>query len=558
MDTCYCVFWFPTIFHREKISIFEKRDEENCNVERSISSVSIADDDEKDNLFLEITEKLQASNEDDPKEEKKYDLFFILTDQEGHEIRSCFRCVDQTRNGFVIYSYNRTELINDYWNRFEEEEQKEIIEKVRGRVIKQIKMKYHPKIAPNPNDELIKNYIIDRILISFYHHAKQFYHEHETHSESDAKYNAYYYSEEREDGSRDYLKETPSLSKKNNPVINWYIDQFERRIIENAETISKYYKEWSIVFKDTFNLKSRYAKAQAGNNSDEILDLVGEIQIRNHTVSQLGKSGLPEMPKFNEISKSIDEQKDFLTKIYQDSFTIYVNELYEGLTALSKECTDSLIEYTYCQTLLGSKYNDDYKHGSAFSESELELFSHLHPSLIRRDFRRKKAFNIRNSIRYIEAIRQKCDFWGIRITEMLMEEVHGISNDNETILDKIKKLTAANSGVLRDIQELTNSNNAVLCTVQTLINSNKDVLGNINELTTANNKALNEAEKSNERSSLLGWLSFAISLISLGVSFGDKKECKLIIVGVAAAILIIVGIIKLGGKKYSKKKGTDL
>lgn len=441
MDTYYCVFWFPTIFHREKKRYPDPK-----------FPVSIGDDDEKKDLSLVIAEELQApmeletiDNKGASKDENKFDLIFTLTDQKKRTLIARFCCVDQTRNGFVVYSYNRNELINDFWNRFGLEEQKGfIIEEARKRVIKRIKKKYHPKDEPNPDDELIKNYIIDRILISFYHHAKQFYHEHETHSESDAKYSAYYFIKENENGSREYLREIPPLSKKNNPVINWYIDQFESQLVGNAENISKHYKKWKEDFEETFTLKERVDEARSGNDKDKILKLIREIQIRNEIASRLKKRGGNLPTKYDEIDENIEAQKRRLQKLFQDSFTTYIKNLDEGLTALSKECTDSLIEYTYCKTLIGSKYNDEYKHDNLFTESDLDELVGS-PELKMKDSRRKTAFNIRNSIRYIEAVKQKCDFLGIRITEILIEEVHGISNGNGIILKEISSLTKETS-----------------------------------------------------------------------------------------------------------------
>ena len=65
----------------------------------------------------------------------------------------------------------------------------------------------------------------------------------------------------------------------------------------------------------------------------------------------------------------------------------------------------------------------------------------------------------------------------------------------------------------------------------------------------------------NEISSFLGWLSLAISLISLGVSFGDGEYknniFKWILIGIASVILVIVGGIKIIGKKPTKKKQND-
>lgn len=476
MDSkCFCVFWFPTIFHCEKKHKNPK------------FFISIADDDDKKDLKLEIKEEQHIDDSEGEdgvasKNEKKFDLVFTLTDQNGRKIESRFSCVDQTRNGFVVYSYDRIKLIDDYWNRFDDNEQKRILDNSRHRVINRIKKKYPNTKDPNPDDVLIKNYTIDRILISFYHNAKLFYHEHETHKDSDARLRAYYYTKELEDGSREYLVDIPSLVTKNNPVINWYIDQFEKQLVGNAENISVHHKRWSKDLEDTFDFKDRVTKAVSGNNTKDILMLIGEIRSKNQCVES-SKDSPPDIIDIDEIRKEFKDDesaKDCLTKLYQDSLANYINKLYEGLSALSKECTDSLIEYTYCKTLLESKYNEDYKHNYTFSDKDFNSLINKDPELLERDSRRKKAFNIRNSIRYIESIRQKCDFWGIRITEMLMEEVHGITENHRELL--------------KDIRSLTN----------------------------ANNKTLEESEKSNENSSFLGWLSVSLAIFSLG---GLEPDC---------------------------------
>ena len=515
MDSCYyCVFWFPTIFHCEK---------KHKNPE---FPVSIADDDDDKNLLLEIKEEEQASNAYEANDsirnnEKKCDLIFTLTDQNGHKIESRFSCVNQTRNGFVVYSYNRNKLIEDYWNRFNDREYKRILDNLRHRLIDRIKKKYPNTINPDPDDELVKNYTIDRILISFYHNAKLFYHEHETHKDSDAKLRAYYYSKEYETGRREYLMGIPCLSIKNNPVINWYIDQFEKQLIGNAENISDHHKRWSKDLEDTFNLKRRVNKALDENNKQEILNLIGEITSKSQKGPLESDTDTPpDIIDVNEIGKNIDNPKEHLTNIYQKSLASYINYLYEELSALSKECTDSIIEYTYCKTLLGSKYNDDYKQDFIFTNTELRLLSKNDPVLLEKDSKRKKAFNIQNSICYIEAVRQKCDFWGIRITEMLMEEVLGISKNNRDILKNITSLTDANN----------------------------DILQKIKSLTTANNDALKEAEKSNENSSILGWLSFSIAIWSLG----GLESCHIWKCSCFAAAVIVFGIYYIG--RWIKKR----
>lgn len=521
MNTYYCVFWFPTIFHREKVSCFRTSKK---NEECVIPSVSIADDDTKSNFFLKIKEEKQIGKKDIENEgntpattkrnieEDKYDLIFTLSTQDNHEFSTRFECVNQTRNGFVVYSYDRDKLIKDYWGRFENGDLQKIIANARERVISRIKKKYPSAPEPNPDDVLIKNYMIDRILISFYHHAKLFYHEHETHYDSDGKYISYYYTNEHENGVRDYLREAPSLSKKNNPVINWYIEQFEERIVENAENISRHYKNWSAEFEGTLWLKRRVNNALKENSINDILYLIGEIRSRKEILAvESGEENPPDILGIEDVRNTTNDPKVTLNNQYRDSIVDLINYHYDGLSALAKECTDSLIEYTYCKTLLESKYNDLYKHNRYFTKQDLKNFLEdpNDPNLLQKDYCRKKAFNIRNSIRYIEDIKQKCDIEGVRITEMLIEEVHGISKDSETILGRIKKLTE-------------------------------------------------ETAESNSLSSFLGWLSLAIAIFSLGGLF-QCTAFKLVCLAVAVAVFVICYFFvpKIKKKKTSKSNTSN-
>ena len=120
-----------------------------------------------------------------------------------------------------------------------------------------------------------------------------------------------------------------------------------------------------------------------------------------------------------------------------------------------------MTEYTYCKALLGSKYNDDYKYDRYFNVEEVQLLSHMdylnqssdHPSLLKLDEKRKKAFNIRNSIRYIEGVKQNCSRWEGELNENLIEHVHNISKDHKETLDELERLSKANRDTLKESEK---------------------------------------------------------------------------------------------------------
>ena len=124
-----------------------------------------------------------------------------------------------------------------------------------------------------------------------------------------------------------------------------------------------------------------------------------------------------------------------------------------------------MTEYTYCKALLGSKYNDDYKHDRYFDNEQVELlslYSDYLPRLSKLDERRKKAFNIRNSIRYIEGVKQDCSRWENELTENLIEHVHNISKNHEDTLEKIGEL-------IKEVKSLSENHEDTLTKIGDLI-----------------------------------------------------------------------------------------
>lgn len=121
------------------------------------------------------------------------------------------------------------------------------------------------------------------------------------------------------------------------------------------------------------------------------------------------------------------------------------------------------------------------------------------------------------------------------MSKILIEEVHGISIDHESILKSINKLNETNNSVLENIASLTNANNNVLGNISNLTQANSDVLQEIEKLT-------QETVKSNDINSTLGWLSVGIGVLGLAYVFGET-HCPNVILLVISALILLPAII---------------
>lgn len=578
MSNHFCVFWYPTIFHREK----RHRDIATFDKESKPIFHSIADIDPKDipgvirtDLALHIEEKHCKENK---RNEECFDLVFTLQDKVGKKkVKTVFHHHDHSRNGFVIYRYDRDQLLNDFWNNFLDKEIiEEAINTLRSTFSIRIKERYSIELKEPLSDECVKNHTIDWLLISFYHLAKSFYHEHEVHSDADAKLESYYYRKIDSKGCRDYLIEPPSLSTKNNPVINRYLDQYEQMFLNYAEKISQDYRQRKNDIEDFLTLRKNIIAVLDKDNPTptELIELITNLRATfdeiastnaaevnnplkyNTPSAEYGKLNLPGVdntppPTIEELinekkpsSIDIKTLQEELEKRGKEVYLPFVNRLYTQISSLSKICHNALIEYTYCRTLLGSKYNDDYKHDSLFTQSEVEYLSENpfpYSRLSIRDDRRKKAFNIRNSIRYIEDIRQKCSLLESTLTKILIEEVHGISKDNTDILSQVTNLTKGNTDILSEVKGLTRGNTIILSEVKGLTKENTDILSQIEILEQKNTETLTSSEKSNRLSYALGFLSLGFGIVSL-IRPEEGNEIITIVLRVFGALSFVAAV----------------
>lgn len=513
------------------------------NSNESTSFVEISDNDIAKRFYLKVNE---IPIDDHP---DCYHLKFTLTDDKNSgnndkTIDCIFYYSSHTRNGFVIYTYDRDELKRAYWSTFldSEEKKQSAIDDLRNRLHARIIKKYWSPSSPTkdltPSEELVKDYVVDRILISFYHHAKGFYHEHEVQSQSDGKLVAYHYSKEYDDGHRDYLTEPPTLSTKNNEVINWYLDQFEKQFVGYAEEISKQHRE----FTKRIKLRQRSRNALINQDYPEIRKCLIEYNcMQKESMKKEGDAPPSISSLVDDVDRdvkrlSIEVQQQELLKHTDNASLSEIKELHTRLRVLSRLCGDALTEYTYCKALLGSKYNDDYRHDRYFNHRQvgvLSSYSSSFPKLSALDDKRKKAFNIRNSIRYIEGVKQNCSRWENELTENLIEQVHVISKDHQTTLEKIEVL-------IGEVKTLSEKHKTTLGTIETLSKEAKD-------LSAENKKMLKESEKSNLYSSLLGWISIALGVIGVGLALSSpNNQCRSLGYCMIATggVILIVGVVK--------------
>ena len=429
----YCVFWFPTIFHREK---------EHRNV--SIFSKDISDDNKIFPLYLTIEEVPAKQYED------KYNIIFHLSKRKWKNFADVnndknhlifqFTYKTHSRNGFVVYSYDRDTLRKDY-RCFIGGNQIDALKESLADFLEKQGIK-------NPSDADVVDFGIDKLFLNCYHFAKNFYHEHEVHSESDGRLEAYFYTISKGGKRRNYITQEPNMKTKNHVVLNWFIDQFERQFIKYAKDVSFTYRNITSFLDDIRCLIERAPQKVRGGSDDEAAKLLAVIRWYKHVVGNMSlfftkreyehfvqdeykkiKSGFVRNSVIKEVDDFICQQQEARLKY-----------LHFHLNKLEVQCGDVLTEYTYCKTLVESKYNRCYDHKMLVTEREIQEILKSYQGntdsiVLQKDNCRKKAFNIRNCVRYIEGIRQKCIIRENDLSYLIADKIVNISRENKQILD---------------------------------------------------------------------------------------------------------------------------
>lgn len=413
-NCCYIVYWYPTIFHKE-------RERQSCYNKEFVEISDYLDI--KFGHSLEIKKEELQENQD-----LKYTIRFDNKDENSFSF--IFKYVDSRRNGFVVYAYDRNHIKREL-----------------------------EAFLRNPGVDYDK--YIDDIFISCYHHAKDIYHKHEIHHSSDGRLIAYF-----GDKNKGYIYNKPDISKPNHEVIGFFIQQYETLFDTYAHTISREYAVLKPLLQDLFETKRKKIqfidkKAALSYLSDlkslwaRQIDCIKEIvtiedvdydaalsNIKSEeeeesvfATNSVDLSETPSSTSWSKIKKEIQKTESILTNYASDS-----------LRSVLRTCCNALTEYNYCKSLLESKYNTEYKHDLSFSDSDIVILGGdkiSDPILAAKDDHRKIAFNIRNSVRYIEEIRNKCNIWENELTRNLvnsvdeMQQTSDISNILNTRLGKL-------------------------------------------------------------------------------------------------------------------------
>lgn len=245
---------------------------------------------------------------------------------------------------------------------------------------------------------------LDKVLFKsiFYHHSKSLRHVHEVNSDSDSSLSAMVI---KDAGFR-----PEDILKQDNCVIQYYLKQYEELFgVHYAKMVSKrnqFYdkmiKTFRVIRQDDFFQKLRKMDKETRLKFDE------EIHEYYNTAKCM--VGIMSKPKeYSPKNHGICYYKRLRRKIQKLEGMVYE----KVVTKLKELCEHAMIEYTYCQTLLNSKYNTRIKPNIEFTPEEICAFATakdntINSDLRRKDMCRKMANNIYNSVRYINCITYKC------------------------------------------------------------------------------------------------------------------------------------------------------
>lgn len=460
---CYIVYWYPTIFHREK-----QRQEE------------FSDD------FVDISDSSSLPLSIKKEEDGKDLLYTLLFKDIAKEVSLRFEFVDDRKNGFSIYKYDRVALRESLRKTLKEALQKAIKKTIEEGT--EIKKAYIETALDKYNDTVIDAYI-DEIFISCYHNAKDIYHKHEIQDSSDGRLEAYFKNSE----TGEYLYDQPDIITPNHEVISFFIEQYERLFDTYAHTVSRQYSEITPKLAEYFKLTSSRKiedKRQAKKYLLELQrfarasSLLKKLLNHKEYESENKKGSIPtDAPmgnltdiledysrQVNEVEDELnEEQKQFeeiiagenneyrkircLKKIKKEIWKhedFVINFFVDYLKSLLGTCGNALTEYNYCKSLLESKYNTEYKHDLTISDAEVKILGEsrgVSDELLAKDHHRKIAFNIRNSVRYIEEIRNKCTIWENEMTRNLVNSVDKMQRTTE-LSNRLSKFLAVLSAIL--------------------------------------------------------------------------------------------------------------
>ena len=155
----------------------------------------------------------------------------------------------------------------------------------------------------------------------------------------------------------------------------------------------------------------------------------------------------------SDSNKEVKEVEQLLEEIEMSENVVQNDLLYcvkaraevlKVSTAINKMCENASIEYTYCKTLLSSRYNKSFVHTLDITEPNISETDYEEKKTIfnQKEMRRKQSLNIRNSMRYIENIKYKNQNRFNMLSQYLLHEVREVNDIiNQNTLDINRVLT---------------------------------------------------------------------------------------------------------------------
>ena len=468
VDDCvqyYCVYWYPTIFHKQRKSKTHQIPEKFIDDQSPLYSLSISVNENENNGDLTFNIWFYDGKVSEENKQR--------TAVKEIEVKYT-ACHTLMHDCFVIYSYQREKFVDDVKN-------------VLGYF-------YNKAIHHNETDSAVEvlykkaNEFVDRIFLNFYHQAKGLYHEHEVQKESDGRLHAYFYNEKE----NSYVIQEPNIDLRNHEAIICYLDQYEQLFSTYAQQVSTLYRQFK-EHVDSFSEVVPPERLHESSRNDLVesllklrfekylQDKIDEPLVDDDSNGPLSEEDIKRLKDEDTAKEDKDKQwlKDEKSKIvrivnneeivseirqrYNYSTILLVNEL----NTLLKLCGDALTEYNYCKTLLESRYNSDYGYGILFDSCEEIQTSIKNEQSDKAEKQlktthRKKAFNIDNSARYIEEVRHKCDVWENQLLQDTVIRINHLSDLNQTLLHDIQALSETNTNLINQTKQTSDHNTELL------------------------------------------------------------------------------------------------
>lgn len=355
-----CVFWYPRIFHTS----FEYRKENH------LKRIDISDDvdDTSFRCYLDIDEDCDGNL-----------CFTTYRENVGgihsNEEKLELRLEEKSNNGFDVYSFQQGE------------------------------------------DSKHKIKFVNYYHI-FYHHAKSLHHSHEINHEADSFLRPMFIGLDNKldqsfmNGDEIGLKMvrgdffSKSILEPDNLAFPYYLYQYERIFkTRYAQRLSKLRYDYLQCKSVEYFLRNRLNDLRSSNNHDKI-------------ESQFNKIFCSYRRYLSDYNESYDySQNGGLDDICFKLLDLLPLVRKKMRGEVKELCENAYIEYTYCKTLLESKYNTLIRKDVKFKSEDLDVLKKetcnkdVKLQLQRKDFLRKMAVNISSAMSYVDDILIVCRDW---------------------------------------------------------------------------------------------------------------------------------------------------